>query len=235
LDDWLSTKLPDITQAVEPPPGLALVVASWRLCADGPQRELIRAWFKQVTGHVLPASWVMRLHREVKGASAHWPMAWHNSERGMLNGQLVLYRGLLYWRSNATIDGAHGIAHPAVALSIALSFEQVGLFHVPQASGAVRLVNTQHKGVALQRLNACELRWRQGGEQFQMAPNRPARCLKKQFQAAHVPSWVRHQPLLWSGNQLIFVPGLGIDARAWAHEGEPQVDLAWLPDVDRLK
>ena len=47
-----------------------------------------------------------------------------------------------------------------------------------------------------------------------MGPGRPPRCLRKQFQAAGVPAWARDVPLFWAGEQLVFVPGLGIDARA---------------------
>ena len=53
-----------------------------------------------------------------------------------------------------------------------------------------------------------------GGEQFQAGAGRPPRSLKKQYQAAGVPAWQRGGPLLYSDGQLLFVPGLGIDARA---------------------
>ena len=39
-----------------------------------------------------------------------------------------------------------------------------------------------------------------------------ARSLKKQFQAAGVSAWQRDGPLLYSGDQLIFVPGLSTSA-----------------------
>ena len=55
------------------------------------------------------------------------------------------------------------------------------------------------------------------------------RSLKKQYQALGVPAWARHGPLLLSGDALVFVPGLGIDARALAAPGEPQLALHWEP------
>ncbi|MFG5408535.1 TilS substrate C-terminal domain-containing protein [Piscinibacter sakaiensis] len=61
-------------------------------------------------------------------------------------------------------------------------------------------------------------------------PGRPPRALKKQYQAAGVAAAARHGPLLWAGADLLFVPGLGLDARALAAPGEPQVALDWLPD-----
>ena len=83
-------------------------------------------------------------------------------------------------------------------------------------------------GVALSDL--CQAQWRPrvGGERFQRAPNTPPRSLKKQFQAAGVPAWQRDAPLLFAADgRLLFVPGLGIDARALAPLGEAQVSLAW--------
>ena len=58
----------------------------------------------------------------------------------------------------------------------------------------------------------------------------PARRLPKQFQAAGGPAWDRPAPLLYCGNALVFVPGLGIDARCQAPAGAVQLGLAWVPD-----
>jgi tRNA(Ile)-lysidine synthase len=80
-------------------------------------------------------------------------------------------------------------------------------------------------------LHRCELRPRTGAEQYQTAPNRPARTLKKQFQAAGIAPWQRFAPLLYCDGRLAFVPGLGIDATARARPGEPQATLEWLPAV----
>ncbi len=227
LDDWLLLKLPPLLQGDGQTAGMSLDVSAWRCFNDGQQRELLRAWFQQETGHVLAASWVMRLHREVQDGTARWPITLRSKEGQKLEGQVVLYRGLLSWHAMAIAVNA-----PA---TIPLCLQQMGLFPVPQAAGSIQIEETQHQGVALHRLQSCELRWRQGGEQFQLAPDRPARCLKKQFQTMGVPSCARQQPLLWVGDQLIFVPGLGIDARAWGNPSEVRVSLAWLPDVDRLK
>jgi tRNA(Ile)-lysidine synthase len=86
--------------------------------------------------------------------------------------------------------------------------------------------------VPLALLAQCEWRLRAGGEQFQLAPKATPRCLKKQYQARGVPAWDRQAPLLCSGDALVFVPGLGVDARATSLAGQPRVSLQWqaLPD-----
>ena len=84
------------------------------------------------------------------------------------------------------------------------------------------------RGIAPHRLAQVEARVRAGGEQFQLQPAGVARSLKKQYQAAGVPAEGRDGPLLFdAGGALLFVPGLGIDARAWAPAGAPQWGLRW--------
>ena len=84
-------------------------------------------------------------------------------------------------------------------------------------------------GLPLQALQRAELRPRVGGEHFQRHAAGPARSLKKQFQAQDVPAWARQGPLLYVNGQLVFVPGLGLDARVLAWPGRPRVTLRWEP------
>jgi tRNA(Ile)-lysidine synthase len=84
-------------------------------------------------------------------------------------------------------------------------------------------VSTLH----LRNVQACA---RQGGERFSLAPGATARSLKKQFQALAIPAWQRDGPLLYScEGRLIFVPGLGVEARFQAPAGQPQLRLSWVP------
>jgi tRNA(Ile)-lysidine synthase len=71
-------------------------------------------------------------------------------------------------------------------------------------------------GIDASRLkkDAFEVRLRSGGERLQPNPRRPRRTLKNLFQEAGVPQWTRGQiPLLFCGEDLVWVPGLGVDAR----------------------
>ena len=59
-------------------------------------------------------------------------------------------------------------------------------------------------------------------------PSGGARSLKKQWQSQGIPAEGREGPLLYDATgTLLFVPGLGIDARAWAPPGAPQWTLRW--------
>jgi len=98
--------------------------------------------------------------------------------------------------------------------------------------GRLQVTRVAFGGVPLAWLAHAELRPRQGAEQFQAGLGRPPRSLKKQFQAAGVAAWQRDGPLLYSGGQLVFVPGLGLDARIVGLPGQPLVTLEWLPIGD---
>ena len=81
-------------------------------------------------------------------------------------------------------------------------------------------------GVSQLRLEGqrAELRNRRGGERFQVAANRPRRELKKLFQETGIAPWERDRlPLLCVGEQVIWVPGIGIDPAFAAAPGEASV------------
>jgi tRNA(Ile)-lysidine synthase len=86
-------------------------------------------------------------------------------------------------------------------------------------------------GVPARALKACTLRSRAGAEQFQSTPRGTPRSLKKQYQAAGIAAWQRGGPLVYAGGRLLFVPGLGIDAR-WLPAGRETrgFTLRWLAD-----
>lgn len=95
---------------------------------------------------------------------------------------------------------------------------QVGFFEV---------VACQTGGADPALLQALQPRQRVGGERFQLQPNSLPRSLKKQYQAMGLPASARQGPLLWMADRLVFVPGLGLDARCQAPSGTPQLALRW--------
>ena len=174
--------------------------------------NVLRAWLRIVTGQPAGSTLVSRLLIELDGkSSATWPID---------GGSLRRYRGVL--GHHATGDG-QGAADPEATLCI----RRAGTYDLPGWSGSLVVERVKEGGVPLAWLAHLDLRTRTGGEQFQAGINRPARSLKKQFQAAGVPQWERDGPLLFSGGQLVFVPGLGLDARVIGLPGQPLVTLRW--------
>ena len=195
----------------------ALNIKPWRSLAPARQRNALRHWFRAQTGQWPTANLVERVMAEAIPPQGERPIRW---EKGL--GELRLYRGRLKWvgeqAGGELTDGEHGEA--------TLVIDTPGRYPLPGWQGVLWVEPALIRGVPAGRLSL-RLAARTGGERFQLAPQRPARALKKQFQAGGVPAWERAGPLLWRGSDLLFVPGLGINARHWAATGEPQWTLRW--------
>jgi tRNA(Ile)-lysidine synthase len=100
---------------------------------------------------------------------------------------------------------------------------------VPGWTGVLEVAPVGQGGAAGAWLDHVTLRARCGGVGFQAGPGRPPRSLKKQYQEAGIAAWDRDGPLVFSGSQLVFAPGLGLDARVLAPPGAPQFALRWTP------
>jgi tRNA(Ile)-lysidine synthase len=112
-----------------------------------------------------------------------------------------------------------------------IQLDRPGRYELPGWNGSFHVSASEHGGIAPAQLLRVQVRSREGGERFRLAPLAVARSLKKQFQTRAVPAWQRFGPLLFGADgRLLFVPGLGVDAAVRAHAGEPQLQLEWQPD-----
>lgn len=198
--------------------GDALNLAAWRELAPHRARNALRSWLREVSGEAPSAAELTRLCDELPGKP---PATWQVNA-----GVLRRYRGRLSFERAAAEVGA--IDAPRES---SLRVVRAGRYRLPGWGGELVVRRVKEGGVSLDRLRALSLLPRSGGEQFQAGARRPARALKKQYQAAGVPTWAREGPLLYEAEQLVFVPGLGVDARVRAAPGEPQVDLEWVSDA----
>lgn len=81
-------------------------------------------------------------------------------------------------------------------------------------SGSLSFELCHGEGISLERLKQGPLtvRNRRGGERLRPVCGRPSRSLKNLLQETAVPPWQRENlPLLFCGEQLVFVPEVGID------------------------
>jgi len=194
----------------------AIVVSRWLALSAVRRREALRAWIAPRVAQGVPESLLDRLADELAGQGpASWPC-----------GELTLRR----YRGRLTAEPAAGAAAPCPWPCNA-ALDRLGVHRVPGTGASVRIHAQGQHGLSRSLLQGARWEGRQGGEQFQGQPGRPVRSLKKQFQAAGIPAWARDAPLLVAADgRLLFVPGLGIDARAQTVPGHPRVSLEWLPD-----
>jgi tRNA(Ile)-lysidine synthase len=178
--------------------GDALRLPPWRALSEARRRNALRGWLRERLGRGAPQALIERLMLELPGTG---PSQWMCDDMALRR-----YRGRLD-------------AVPASPPSVPSAGQGASLHAVAVEVG----------GVAADLLAHAQWQQRQGGERFQRAPGTPPRSLKKQFQAAGVPAWQRDAPLLFAADgRLLFVPGLGIDARAQAAPGAPQFALSWV-------
>jgi len=191
-----------------------LHLARWRALSPARRANVLRAWLGRALAQGVPESLLQRLLLELPGQpGARW-----QADGCELRG----HGGVLHVVQPATT--------PSQAAPLHLDLRRPGRYALADWAGAFVVETAQQGGVAAARLRDCELRLRSGGEQFQRAPGGVPRSLKKQFQALGVPAWQRDGPLLYAGDDLLFVPGLGIDGRQQAGSG-PRRHLHWEPDA----
>lgn len=221
-DDALAGLPPDQSEGAEGGTR-ALDATAWCAWSPAERRAALRHWYASVSGQSLSANWTVRLADELprmlgsaakpQAASGVWPAL-----------GLSLYRGQLRWtppRVRAVM------ARSEARVAITLCIDAPGEWPLPEWGGVLQVMACTEGGVVPGRLRAVSVAGRAGGERFQAGPGRPPRALKKQFQMLGVPAWERDGPLFWGGGELLFVPGLGLDARCLADEGMPQWSMRW--------
>lgn len=209
---WASSVLP----ADE---GVPWALSDWLTWPAALRRQSLLHWLVREAGVSPTTGQLRRLVEEIPQLMAsrtagHWPEL-----------KLRLYRGVL------SVERTAHEAWPPNPMGHWRWAEQgmtgAGWWRFAQTAGVWEVQAVASGGVSSEILAALRPRARQGGERWQAAPGRPARSLKKQFQAAGVPAWMRDAPLLWMGDALVLVPGLGVDARWLAPPGQAQWQVMW--------
>jgi tRNA(Ile)-lysidine synthase len=103
---------------------------------------------------------------------------------------------------------------------------------LPALGGELRFRRVRGRGIASEHIRGkpLQVRLRSGGERLQPDARRPSRTLKNLFQEAGVPPWERERlPLLFCGDDLVWVPGLGADSGYAAAKGANGIIPEWRP------
>jgi tRNA(Ile)-lysidine synthase len=92
--------------------------------------------------------------------------------------------------------------------------------------------NSKKPGIAKDRFEKAKQKGlintmaREGGEKFKVDAKRPRRSLKNLYQEAAIPPWQRDAPLLYIGEELVAVAGIGISAD-WLTTDGPRISPEW--------
>ena len=192
-----------------------LKLLPWLQLSPARRSNVLRAWLKLQLGQAASVKLVVRLLQELpESSSARWQTP---------TGELRVHRQVL--RHHIGLETSEA----GVPRETQLNVTRAGVYRLPGWGGQLHVQSAQEGGVPLAWLARLELRERAGAEQFQAGIGRPPRSLKKQFQSAGVAAWERGGPLVYSGGLIVFVPGLGLDARVVGMPGQPLVSLEWQP------
>ncbi|MFM0627686.1 tRNA lysidine(34) synthetase TilS [Paraburkholderia xenovorans] len=152
------------------------------------------------------------------------------------------YRGVIYWEAGDSSEPADETALAARAIS-ELAWQGESIWRLPQWRGTfvfadadVAAGDSDTIPASVLRRAVLSARSRSGGERMRTSEARhaPSRTLKNLFQERGVPAWKRDVPLLYVGDDLLFVPLLGINRAVLpeqADEAESRVKIVWREDL----
>ncbi|MGF6814110.1 tRNA(Ile)-lysidine synthase [Paraburkholderia atlantica] len=164
------------------------------------------------------------------------------------------YRGLVYWEAGDSSEPADETALVEREIS-ELAWQGQEVWHLPQWRGTFvfavvdaavpsDVADAAHDALRDEALDtvpvsvlqraSLSVRARRGGERMRIgASNTPSRTLKNLFQERGIPAWKRDVPLLYVGDELLFVPLIGVNRGTVrdASERETRVKIAWREDL----
>jgi len=169
-------------------------------------------------------------------------LRWFLRERGLAAAPMARLEAMHRQLCQARVDARVSLQHAGAEIGIhrdrivvhrsaPAPFERDwhGEAAVALPHGTLRFLQCEggSRNVALLGDNVA-IRSRRGGERIQLAMNRPRQALKSLLQRAGVPVWTRRGlPLVFCGDALACVPGIGVDQRFVASPGEIGYEVVW--------
>jgi tRNA(Ile)-lysidine synthase len=171
-------------------------------------RNLLRYWLAQLGVSMPSAGRLENLLQQLCSAR-------DDAQIRIVLGDVVIrrYRGEVY----IEVKGAALLLEPPLIWSLQEKME------LPGSGGRLVFERMKGQGVSLAKMTAAPvtIRLRQGGERLRPDCLRPTRSLKNLLQEAGMSPWRRQRlPLLFIGEKLALVPGIGVDCEYQADDGE---------------
>jgi tRNA(Ile)-lysidine synthase len=176
-------------------------------------------------------------------------LRWYLRQNGLTPPSHARLATMLSQLAHARADSRVRIAHAGVEIGI--HRERIAIHAAPPPAyerrwdgesvlalphGRLTLADTDDGGLDRSHLCTAPLvvRSRRGGERLTLETGRPRRALKDMLRECGLPPWDRAAlPLLFCGDALAAVPGLGVDVAFRAEPGRAGVALVWSPNDSR--
>ncbi|MCX7112436.1 MAG: tRNA lysidine(34) synthetase TilS [Proteobacteria bacterium] len=195
--------------------GQSLGVAALRSFRPADQRLVLREWMR-MRGFRMPSQAVIgRILQEALPARPDkMPMvAWSE-------GEVRRYRDGLYLMS----------VQPLFDISTVLDWDGQGMLELPDGNGKLSVEASSGKGLARDawRKGNISIRYRQGGERCRLPGRNGTHELKKLFQEAGIPPWLRERmPLVYIGGELAAIAGRWVCEPFAGKAGDSNISLVW--------
>ena len=101
---------------------------------------------------------------------------------------------------------------------------------LPELGGTLYFESVAEQGLSREKLQqaAVTVRLRRGAERIRLDNKRHTRTLKNLFQEHGIPPWLRDKlPLLFCGETLVAIPGIGVECSYQAAPEETGVAPRW--------
>lgn len=189
--------------------------------SEARQRNLLRYWLREAGAGEPGWNLLTRMISEVLAATsdAQPELHWQAEE-----GAVILRRhgGMLHLLPLCPVPDIAGI----------YAWNPLDVLPLPD-NGTLQAVTSSHgpgrHGLRIVDGQQFTIRYRQGGEECQLA-GRPRRALKKVLQEAGMAPWVRARlPLVYADDTLVCIPGIGVCEGWLAQSAEPAWEIVWTP------
>jgi tRNA(Ile)-lysidine synthase len=195
--------------------GQSLSVSRLRSFRAADQRLALREWLRTREFRMPSQAVIERILQEVLPARPDKTPRVCWSE-----GEVRRYRdGLYVLPTHAPFDKA-----------TVLAWDGQGSLELTQGNGELAAVATPSCGIAgaVWRKGEISVRYRQGGERCRLPGRSGTHELKKLFQEAGIPPWLRERtPLVYIGGQLAAIAGIWVCEPFVGKPGEGNIDLIW--------
>ena len=111
-----------------------------------------------------------------------------------------------------------------------IPWDGVATLHLPDQTGALSASLEKRAGISLAawRSGTITVRYRQGGESLRLPGRKGSHDLKKLFQEAGIPPWIRERtPLIYIGDELAAVAGWWVSAGFAGEPNDCNIVIRW--------
>jgi len=187
-----------------------LEIAGLRVLSASRGRNLLRYWLSSYLAAPPSTRRLQEAYRQLLGARADAQLC-----VALDGGELRRYRDHAIFEKNTGAQPLH------------LAWRGEGEIKLP--SGVLTFERRLGQGISSSRVgDRLEIRSRTGGERFRPDQRRPTRSLRHLLQEAGMPPWERASlPLIYFGEKLAAVPGIGVACEFQATPDEEGWLIGW--------